>query len=56
MAKGFVNLNRFKHGKAIKQNNKQKANLQSNKKVRGRVPKLSLERNEESQSALLRSR
>jgi len=41
MAKGFLNLNRFKHGKAIKQNSKQKADLPSNKKARGRVPKLS---------------
>jgi hypothetical protein len=25
VAKGFVNLNRFKHGRAIKRNSKQKA-------------------------------
>jgi len=37
MAKGFLNLNRFKHGKAIKQNSKQKANLQSKKKAKGRL-------------------
>jgi len=37
MAKGFINLNRFKHGKAIKQNSKQKADLQGKKKARGRV-------------------
>ena len=34
MAKGFINLNRFKHGKAIKQSSKRKANLQSNRRVR----------------------
>jgi hypothetical protein len=32
VAKGFVNLNRFKHGRAIKRNSKQKADLQSKKK------------------------
>jgi len=37
MAKGFLNLNRFKHGKAIKQNSKQKANLQGKKKTKGRL-------------------
>jgi len=36
MVKGFLNLNRFKHGKAIKQSSKRKANLQSNRKVRGK--------------------
>jgi len=36
MAKGFLNLNRFKHGRAIKQNSKQKANQQGNKKIRGK--------------------
>ena len=35
MAKGFVNLNRFKHGRAIKRNSKQKADLQSKKEIRG---------------------
>ncbi len=35
MAKGFVNLNRFKHGRAIKRNSKQKADLQSKKKSGG---------------------
>jgi len=37
MAKGFLNLNRFKHGRMIKQNSKQKANLQGKKKVKGRL-------------------
>jgi len=37
MAKGFLNINRFKHGKAIKQNSKQKPNLQGKKKTKGRV-------------------
>ncbi len=36
MAKGFVNLNRFKHGRAIKRNSKQKADLQHKKKIRGK--------------------
>ncbi|HUW44534.1 MAG TPA: hypothetical protein VMW50_01945 [Dehalococcoidia bacterium] len=36
MAKGFVNLNRFKYGRAIKRNSKQKADLQSKKKSEGR--------------------
>jgi len=36
MAKGFINLNRFKHGKAIKRDSKQKADLQSKKKARGK--------------------
>ena len=36
MAKGFVNLNRFKHGGAIKRNGKQKADLQGGKGIRGR--------------------
>jgi len=35
MAKGFLNLNRFKHGKVIKRESKQKANLQREKKTRG---------------------
>jgi hypothetical protein len=35
VAKGFVNLNRFKHGRAIKRNSKQKADLQSKKKSEG---------------------
>jgi hypothetical protein len=34
VVKGFVNLNRFKHGRAIKQNSKQKADLQSKKEIR----------------------
>jgi hypothetical protein len=36
VAKGFINLNRFKHGRAIKRNGKQKADLQSKKKIRGK--------------------
>ena len=36
MAKGFVNLNRFKHGRAIKQNSKQKLDLEGGKGIRGR--------------------
>jgi len=36
MVKGFINLNRFKYGKAIKQNSKQKASFQTIKKVRGK--------------------
>jgi len=39
VAKGFVNLNRFKHGRAIKRNSKQKADLQSKKKSEGRKVK-----------------
>jgi hypothetical protein len=39
MAKGFVNLNRFKHGRAIKRNSKQKADLQGERKVRGKEGK-----------------
>ena len=35
MAKGFLNLNRFKHSKVIKRESKQKADLQREKKVRG---------------------
>jgi len=41
MMKGFLNLNRFKHGRAIKQGSKQKTNLQGKKKVKGKVFKLS---------------
>jgi hypothetical protein len=37
MAKGFLNLNRFKHGRAIKRGSKQKANLQGKKKTKGRM-------------------
>ncbi|MDY7018606.1 MAG: hypothetical protein SU899_00805 [Chloroflexota bacterium] len=36
MAKGFLNLNRFKHGRAIKQTSKKKANLQDGKRIRGK--------------------
>ena len=39
MAKGFVNLNRCKHGRAIKQNSKQKADLQSERKIKGKKGK-----------------
>jgi hypothetical protein len=35
VSKGFVNLNRFKHGRAIKRNSKQKADLKSKKKTKG---------------------
>jgi len=35
MAKGFLNLNRFKYGKVVKRESKQKANLHREKKVRG---------------------
>jgi len=35
MAKGFLNLNRFKYGKTIKREGKQKTNLQRGKKIRG---------------------
>ena len=41
MAKGFINLNRFKHGRAIKRNSKQKADLYDKKKVKRRALKLS---------------
>jgi len=36
MARGFVNLNRFKHGRAIKRDGKQKADLQSRLRIRGK--------------------
>jgi hypothetical protein len=36
VARGFVNLNRFKHGRAIKKNSKQKADLQSKKEIGGK--------------------
>jgi hypothetical protein len=39
MAKGFVNLNRFKYGRAIKRNDKQKADLQNKMKIRGKEVK-----------------
>jgi hypothetical protein len=35
MAKGFVNLNRFKHGRAVKRNSKLMADLGSKKKSQG---------------------
>ena len=35
MAKGFVNLNRFKHGRTIKRNSKQKADLRGSRRMRG---------------------
>jgi len=37
MAKGFLNLNRFKHGRAIKQSSKEKPKLPSTKKVKGKI-------------------
>jgi len=36
MAKGFLNLNRFKHSKVVKRDSKQKADLQGKKKARGK--------------------
>ena len=39
MAKGFINLNRFKHGRALKRSGKQKPYLQSGKRIRGREDK-----------------
>jgi hypothetical protein len=36
VSKGFVNLNRFKHGRAIKQDSKQKADPQGSKGIKGR--------------------
>jgi len=39
MAKGFVNLNRFKHGRGIKRNSKQKLALEGGKGIRGRSVK-----------------
>ncbi|HXZ30353.1 MAG TPA: hypothetical protein VEG43_04240 [Dehalococcoidia bacterium] len=36
MAKGFVNLNRFKHGRGIKRDGKQKADLQNRTKIKGK--------------------
>jgi len=41
MAKGFLNLNRFKHGRMLKRDSKQKASLSGKKKVKGKVFKLS---------------
>ncbi|MFW6117977.1 MAG: hypothetical protein ACOC6R_00605 [Chloroflexota bacterium] len=35
MAKGFVNLNRFKHGRAIKRDSKQKSDLEGAKGIKG---------------------
>jgi len=37
MVKGFLNLNRFKHGRAIKQDSKQKAKLQRSRRIGKRV-------------------
>jgi hypothetical protein len=34
VAKGFVNLNRFKHSRAIKRNSKQKADSQGGKAIK----------------------
>jgi hypothetical protein len=39
VARGFVNLNRFKHGRAMKQNSKQKADLQGSKGIKGQSVK-----------------
>jgi hypothetical protein len=39
MAKGFVNLNRFKHSKTIKRESKQRADLQRNRRFRGKRQK-----------------
>jgi hypothetical protein len=39
MARGFVNLNRFKHGRAIKRDSKQRTDLQSKTKARGKKVK-----------------
>ena len=39
MAKGFVNLNRFKQGRTIKRDGRQKADLQSKMKIRGKEVK-----------------
>ncbi|MHC1578565.1 MAG: hypothetical protein ACXQTH_02365 [Dehalococcoidia bacterium] len=36
MAKGFINLNRFKHGRTIKRNSKQKADLERERKIRAK--------------------
>ena len=41
MARGFVNLNRFKHGRAIKRTSKQHTDLQSKRKTRGKEVKFS---------------
>jgi len=39
VAKGFVNLNRFKHGWAIKRSGKQKPDLQDKKNQKAENPK-----------------
>jgi hypothetical protein len=39
VAKGFINLNRFKHSRAIKRDSKQKADLQGGEGIRGRMVK-----------------
>jgi len=36
LVKGFINLNRFKHGRAIKRSSKEKADLQSKRRIRGK--------------------
>jgi hypothetical protein len=36
VAKGFVNLNRFKHGRTIKENSKRKPDWQGKKKIKGK--------------------
>jgi hypothetical protein len=36
VAREFVNLNRFKHGRAIKRDGKQKADLQHKMRIKGK--------------------
>ena len=37
MTRGFLNLNRFKYGKAVKQSSKQKPNLQGASKTKSKA-------------------
>jgi hypothetical protein len=46
VAKGFVNLSRFKHGRATKRNSKQKDNSESEKKSEGKEEDLVIKRDE----------
>ena len=39
MARGFVNLNRSKHGRAIKRNSKDHADLPGKRRIRGKEVK-----------------
>jgi hypothetical protein len=39
VARGFVNLNRSKHGRAIKRNSKEHADLQRKRRIRGKEVK-----------------